>query len=139
MSHEPRRILLGTLDLAGEEMEFKAEAPSVFDAKVGETLELVVAYRYTEPSHDEDLTRIVLSAELGGMKLGSIEERIEDEKLLDDTKRSYFALPFRVERHGPQDLRFALRVVYTRKPWDNRSPGIQATLDEDGALRLRVA
>lgn len=134
-----RRISLGTLDLEGEEMDFTSEAPAQLDARIGETLELVVAYRYTEPSHDEDATRIVLSAELSGAKLGSVEERIHDEKLLDDTRRSYVSLAFRAQKPGPQELRFTVQVSYTRKTWDGGAPAGAAKLERSGVVRLRVA
>jgi hypothetical protein len=138
MQSEPRRIALGTLVLEGEEMEFEAETLGEIAAKPGELLELILAYRYTEPSHDEDTTRIVLTAELEGAKLGSVQETIEDEKLLDDSRRSYLSLPFRVAGNGRLQGRFSLRVVYTRRAWEGGDAQTR-TFEREGSLRLRVA
>jgi hypothetical protein len=137
MRSEPRRIHLGMLILEGEEMDFEAETLGEIAARPGEALELVVAYRYTEPSHDEDTTRIVLAAELEGAKLGSVEETLDDEKLLDDSRRSFLALPLPVAGSGLLHGRFTLRVAYTRRPWDGGS-GSTHTFEREGALRLRV-
>jgi hypothetical protein len=137
MRPEPRRVVLGTLVLEGEEMSFAPEPAGVIAARPGEALEMVVPYRYTEPSHDEDATRIVLSAELEGAQLGSVEEVIGDEKLLDDSRRSYVSLPLLVAGSGSLVGRFALRVTYTRRPWQG-GEARTTTFERAGELRVRV-
>lgn len=137
---ETRRLDLGTLLLAGEEMDFEPAAALAFDAKPGEKLELLVAYHYTEPSRDEDTTRIVVAGELAGAKLGSVENEIDDEKLLDDTHRSYVTVPFVAPGAGTHKGRCAVKVVYTRAGWGSRKGEVETTtLDRDVAFTLRVA
>ncbi|MEA3200411.1 MAG: hypothetical protein QOE90_1839 [Thermoplasmata archaeon] len=130
--------MLGTLTLRGEEMAWKPEAEGPVDAHAGETLELVVSYSYEEPSNDKDETRVALSAEMSGAKLGRVEDLIDDSKVRDDSMRSYVALPFRLQRRGEMDLAWTIRVAYTRTPWTSKTPTAKADLEERGTLKLKV-
>jgi len=137
---EPRRLAVGTLLLAGEEMDFEPAPNASFTARPGERLEILVDYHYTEPSRDEDRTRIVVAAELGGAKLGSVETEIDDEKLLDDSHRSYLTVPFLAPSPGTHPGVVSVKVVYTRAGWGARKGESEsATLDRAVPFTLRVA
>lgn len=134
---EPRRLLLGTLVVKGEQVTFQ-DAPSTFDASASEPLELMVRFEYEEASEDKDEARIVLSAQLEGRALGEAVESITDRPMLPDDERGYLSVPVRFAGRGEMQGTFRVEARVTRTPWGGGEAQEHLFVEENGfTLRVR--
>lgn len=134
---EPKLLRVGRVTLEGAQTTFEPE-PSSFRARHDEQLELVLSYRYREPTRDKDETRLRFRAKLGDQDLPVADELIGDDEGRSDDRHSYLSIPVRALPPGRHEGRYVVEAEYRQEDWKSGAVVEEKRHRHEGTFVLEV-
>lgn len=134
---ERATLLLGRVRRDEEGFEWLPGPASVFDARAGEPVDLILAYEYDEATRGKETFRVRFRAEVDGRVVGEVETEVKDRPGVHDAERGALTLATWFATPGLVNGKFEVEALYGQGPWGAAAKSTEA-LKESGRFLVRV-